>query len=383
MPNVKSIKKYVGVYYSESQVRRWRERPDRIYWVSFREARTGKLRWERCGWASDGVTPESAQRIRYRLLEKDRTGKYKPKRVRRVEQMTFGELIEKHYLPWTDENKKRSHDRSRYTIWLKPKLAKKALIEIAPLDLERIKKDMRKAGKSDATIAHALKVVRQAYNKAIAWGLWQGENPCKGVTFPKLDNARQRFFSHDEAADLLKALQEQDPQTARVAKLSLYSGLRLGEVFNLTWANIDHSHGIIHVLDAKSGERPVFITDPIREVLDELPPGDPDEPLFKTKRGDRVVWLSKAFRKVVDSLKMNEGISDPRERVTFHTLRHTYASWAVMAGVPLYQVGKALGHKTLTMTQRYSHLSTESQRAVFEAVANSVGTKKADKNKEI
>jgi integrase len=82
-----------------------------------------------------------------------------------------------------------------------------------------------------------------------------------------------------------------------------------------------------------------------------------------------VSQLSKSFAATVNELKLNEGVSDPRERVTFHTLRHTYASWAVMAGVPLYVVGKALGHKTLMMTQRYSHLAPESHRAAFEAVA--------------
>ncbi|MEJ2069432.1 MAG: NAD(P)(+) transhydrogenase (Re/Si-specific) subunit beta, partial [Syntrophobacterales bacterium] len=58
-----------------------------------------------------------------------------------------------------------------------------------------------------------------------------------------------------------------------------------------------------------------------------------------------------------------------REKLSFHTLRHTYASWAVMAGVPPYVVGKALGHKTLVMTQRYAHLAPDSHRIVFEAVA--------------
>ena len=71
----------------------------------------------------------------------------------------------------------------------------------------------------------------------------------------------------------------------------------------------------------------------------------------------------------MNELELNEGISDPRERATFHTLRHTYASWAVMAGLPLYVVGKALGHRTLTITQRYSQLAPDSHRAAFEAVA--------------
>ena len=64
-----------------------------------------------------------------------------------------------------------------------------------------------------------------------------------------------------------------------------------------------------------------------------------------------------------------EGLDRRRTRVSFHTLRHTYASWAVMEGVPLYVVGKAIGHKTTVMNQRFSHLAPESHRAAFEAVA--------------
>ena len=152
--------------------------------------------------------------------------------------------------------------------------------------------------------------------------------------------------------------------------MSLYGGLRLGEIFGLKWSNVDLIHGILTVLDTKSGEsRPIFITDQIESVIGELSRGEPDELLFKTRFGQPVVWLSKVFREVVDELGLNKGISDRREKVTFHTLRHTFASWSVMSGVPLFVVGKALGHKTTVMTQRYSHLSPDSQKAAFEAVA--------------
>ena len=98
------------------------------------------------------VTPEAAQRRRYELLEQDRAGEYKPKQERKADQLTFGELMEKHYLPWAGENKKHAHDdRSRYLHWLKPRFADKLLRDIAPLDLERVKKEMREAGKSEAT----------------------------------------------------------------------------------------------------------------------------------------------------------------------------------------------------------------------------------------
>jgi integrase len=367
----KSVKKYVGVYYTESKIRKWRERPDRCYWVAFKDARTGKLRWERCGWASEGWTPEAAQRRRHELLEEDRTGEYKPKVERKADLLTFGELLEKHYLPWADENKRRARDdRSMYRSWLESRLKEKTLKEISSLDLERLKKDMRQAGKAEATVKHALCLVREAYNKGGAWRLYNGENPCKGVSFPKPNNARQRFLTPEAADRLLIALGERSPQIARVATLSLYAGLRLGEVFNLRWKDVDIEHGILHVMDTKNREsRPAFVTEPIRELLKELTPGLPEEPLFATKAGDPVVWLSKAFKKTVDSMGLNKGINDPRQKVTFHSLRHTFASRAIMAGVPIYVVGKALGHKSTAMTQRYSHLAPESQKTAFEAVA--------------
>jgi len=368
-----SVKKYAGVFYVESTAKKWRERPDRVYWVAFKDAKANKLRWERCGWASEGWTPEAAQRRRYELLEQDRAGDYKPKQERKADLISFGELLEQHYLPWSAENKRRARDdHAMYRNWLKPHLAEKSLRDVAPLDLERLKRAMRDAGKAEATVKHALCLIRQAFNKAVVWRLWSGENPCKGVAFPIPNNARQRFLSQEEAARLLDVLRRRSPQVARIATMSLYGGLRLGEVLGLTWGNVDIKNGIIMAQDTKNHEpRPVFITDPIRTVLAELSSGTPDELLFKSKTGNPVQWLSKSFAATVRELKLNEGISDRRERLCFHSLRHTHASWAVMAGVPLYVVGKAIGHKTLTMTARYSHLAPESHRVAFEAVAQS------------
>jgi integrase len=371
MPERKSIPKFVGVYYRESEKRKWRERPDRIYWVSFKDSQTGKLHWERCGWASEGWTPERAQRRRFELLEQDRTGEYQSKKERRQNDLTFKELMEGHYLPWSDQNKRRwRDDRSRYKTWLEPLLAEKTLNTIGALDLERLKRTMRDKGKSDATVRHALCLVRQAFNKAVEWRLWAGENPCKAIRFPKPNNARLRFLSHAEADTLMQALAKKSKQIERVARLSLYGGFRVAEIFSLSWSNVDRGNRVITILDTKNGEsRPIFISPHIKAVLDELTPGEPDEPIFKTRQKKSVVWLSKSFQRVINELGWNKGITDRRQKVTFHTLRHSFASWSVMAGVPLYQVGKALGHKTTTMTARYSHLSPDSQRAAFEAVS--------------
>ena len=368
----KSVVKYVGVYYTESKTRKWRERPDRIYWVNFKDARTGKLQWERCGWASEGWTPEAAQNRRHEILQQKLAGRYKPKQQRKSEQITFDEFMTQHYLPWGDSNKKRApEDRSLYKTWLKLRFGGKELQEISPEDLEKMKKEMRELGKAEATIKHALCLVRQAFNKATDWRRWHGENPCKTVDFPKPKNQRQRFLSAQEADKLIDALKARSVQLAEVALFGLLTGCRLREIFGLTWSNVDFSHGHLTVLDSKNGDaRHIALTDPIRSLLEGLSKGTPTDPLFKNRKGGRVGWLSKVFKSVVDSTGLNNGITDSRQKVTFHTLRHTYASWAVMKGVPLFVVGKSLGHKTLTMTERYSHLAPGSLDEAFQAVAD-------------
>lgn len=370
MAKKKVLKRFLGVYFSESRHRFWRERPDRCYWVNFKDAH-GKLHWERCGWASEGWTPEAAQKRRYEILEKDRVGTYKTKAARRAERLTLGEFMEKHYLPWAAANKRRCRDDlSIWKTWLAPRFAGTPLGEIASLDLERLKREMREAGRAEATVKHALCLVRQAFNRAALWRLHRGPNPCQGVKFPRINNGRLRFLTREEAALLLAALAERSPRVARMAALSLYGGLRLGEVSALRWGDVDLQQGLIILRDTKNRtSRPVFITAPIREVLQEIGPGEPEDLVFRTQTGGPVRGSGHAFARVVAALGLNAGLTDPRMKVTFHTLRHTYASWAVMAGVPLYVVGKALGHKTLTMTARYSHLAPDSHRQAAEAVA--------------
>lgn len=69
----------------------------------------------------------------------------------------------------------------------------------------------------------------------------------------------------------------------------------------------------------------------------------------------------KTFYRAVDKSGLNQNVTDRRQRVVFHTLRHTFASWLVQKGVHLSTIGQLLGHTSMKMTMRYAHLDPTKQ----------------------
>jgi len=360
----KRVKKFQGVYYRESKNRTFNGKPDRCFDICYKD-QNGKLIWEKIGWVSEGYTAAMASQIRSERLRSIRHGEELPKRKKK--EITFGEAWER-YNEWLETGKKRPRDdRYNYKNHLKDRFADKPLSKISPFDLERMKAELLKAGKSPATVKHCLVLVRQIINKAIAWGLWHGENPVKKVKMPRLNNQRVRFLSYEEANLLLDHLGKISPQVRDMALLSLHSGLRAGEIFNLRWQDIDPENGLIHVSDPKSGRsRKAFMTETVKRMFDSKQRGNPDELVFKNRKGEKITEISKTFSKVVKHLGFNDGVTDPRQRVTFHTLRHTFASWLAIQGTPILTIKELLGHQTLAMTERYSHLIPDNK---IEAIA--------------
>jgi len=80
--------------------------------------------------------------------------------------------------------------------------------------------------------------------------------------------------------------------------------------------------------------------------------------------------VPKIFKDCVDDLKLNENIPDKKDMVVFHTLRHTFASWLAIEGVPLYTIQILMGHKTIEMTQRYAHLCPDHKRKAINILAD-------------
>jgi integrase len=164
------------------------------------------------------------------------------------------------------------------------------------------------------------------------------------VKLPKIPEGRTLYLSPSE----LKAVFEIAPEWMRIPlALAAFTGMRRGELLALRWMDVDLANRRLYLHETKNGSLRVL---PLNELtfglLSLLPRTAPADAVLAGVDGQK---LSVYTRRLFQSL----GIDD----ASFHSLRHTAASWLVMAGVDLYAVGQVLGHRTPRMTQRYAHLS--------------------------
>jgi len=315
-----------------------------------------------------GNSLKAARELEAKIKSELVSGDYYDRRQAARENIKYKDYITNKYMPYAKSNKK-SYDREEVNLrlWILPVIGDKPIKNISPFDIEKIKKKMAEANKAPRTIQYVIAIIRHTINKAVDWGIYTGINPATRVKKPKINNKRTRFLTPNEAQDLLSELQKHSIQTYEMALLSLHTGMRAGEIFNLKFGDIDFANGIIHIRDPKSGEdRVAYLTEEISDMLSSKQ-GEPNEYVFKDENGNRIERISKTFFRVVDKLGLNKGITDDKDKVVFHTLRHTFASWLAMKGTPIYTIKELMGHKTLAMTERYSHLSPNTQR---DAISN-------------
>lgn len=137
-------------------------------------------------------------------------------------------------------------------------------------------------------------------------------------------------MSHEEAEALLNALKGKGALTHDLALLSLHTGLRVGEMAKLKWCHIDLDRGLITVMDPKGVEgRTAFMTKKVKAMFEAMKRGEPNDFIFTKGKGEQMQDAPRDFSEVVMGLGLNDGITDRRQRVYFHTCRHTFASWHV------------------------------------------------------
>jgi len=393
--------KFPGVRFYEHASRKHGVKFDRYF--AIRAQVGGKRREEGLGWASEGWSEQKAATVlaelkkahatgdgpaslaeKRALADAERKARQEVEAQEKREALTFAEFFSGHYAPHARQDKKHGSYRredSLFRNWISKAFNSRPLKKIGVVDLERLKRAMSEGGLTPRTIEYALAVVRQVFNHARRLGFYEGESPTRLVKKPKVNNARLRYLEHEEAEALLAELSGISPDIRDLALLSLHCGLRFGEAAALAWNNVDFSKGVLALLDTKHGDRVVPITARVRDMLEERRElGEPGL-VFPARGGGQRERISKTFMAAVDRLGFNYGREDARERVTFHTLRHTFASWHVLAGTDLYTLGRLMGHKTPNMTARYGHLSPEGAARATRAFEASLKQKASPSKK--
>lgn len=393
-----------GVRFREHPSRKHGVRPDRYYSIRYKLA--GRDREEALGWASAGWSEQKAVEYLSELKKAQRTGEgeqtlsekrakaceerklAEQERQKQAEQeardsITFLEFFEESYLPAIEGIRKPESirkTREHVKNWLGPVLGTLPLQKIKPLHLEKVRSTLVKAGRSPRTVQYVMASFRTVWNKARNHGLVVEESPTKRIEHLRVSNTRQRYLKRFEAEALLQAVRQRSEQTYQISLLSLHTGMRFSEITGLTWSHIDFDARKIHILNAKGDkDRSVPMTREVFAVLDGLPKGGGNEYVFPSRSNGRIGKISKSFDLAVRELGLNDNITDPKLRFTFHCLRHTHASWMIESGTDLFLVQKQLGHSTPVVTQRYAHISDaqlEEASKAFEALLEKPRSKK-------
>ena len=349
---------------------------------------------EKIGWLFEGMTLEKAITRIHELKENKHHGtgpatvkaKRAARRTLEVEKkkteaeekkrlITFAEVWQK-YLPVSKATKKNRKGWKReiplFENYVQPVIGNMPLSNVKPLHLERIKKNMADIGRAPRTITYALAVTRQVFNFAIRNNLFTGKNPVSDVAKPSSDNSRTRFFSRTEAECLLNEFKKIGlADVYGMTLLSFRCGLRSAESIGLTWGAVDFENEQIHIMDTKSGRnRFAFMTADVKDWFSNRlimsKDRGPDDLIFSRADGAPYLETPKIFQKTVNDMGFNDGVTDRRHKLVYHSCRHSFASWHAKAGTSLHVLQKLLGHETFAMVLRYAHLQPDTLKAAVK-----------------
>lgn len=300
------------------------------------------------------------------------------KRIKDVEarKHTLSNLIDR-YIQF--ELPQRKSDKEKFVSqlnWWKEKIGFYLLSDITSALLSEYKEILStepsikpkngKTTRSNATVNRYMACLSIVLSKAVKEWEWMEENPMFKVSKKKEPRGRVRYLTNKEVASLLKACKKSSEELYLLVLIALSTGARYGEIIKLTWDTIDLKNRTFHFLDTKNGEdRGVPIPN---IVYDELINFSKVRKLnsillFARKDGKKALFMKKGFRNSIEKC----GIDD----FTFHDLRHTAASYLAMNNASLLEIAEILGHKTLAMVKRYSHLTQKHTADLLERMNDS------------
>jgi integrase/transposase len=227
-----------------------------------------------------------------------------------------------------------------------------------------------------ASANYVVCVVGSLYSRIIDdWKLSTMNNPNHKIRLFKL-KTRERFLTPEERqhveATLLRGLQIPPGRKGHLDRMGVWAlqllsltGLRRDEILTLTWPMVDWQHRCLNLPETKTGQRSVPVPSQVMTLLRQIHDrtgNRKDGLVVRSRTGRKLSGLNLTWKNIREAV----GIPDVR----LHDLRHSFASDALMGGVPLAIVGEMLGHRQPSTTKRYAHLAN---RVVREALEHTAG----------
>lgn len=298
-------------------------------------------------------TKKLAELAIYKRKVQKAEGKFLDKK--RVPKVLFKDFSEFYYKTYSIPNKLSAPTDRVVINNLNKFFGDKYLHQITPLMVEQYRA-LRKEHVKPRTINIEHQILSHMLSKAVEWGK-ASDNPASKVKKFREDSHRLRFLDNEEINRLL----EKAPLNLKpLIEVALYTGMRRGELFNLTWKDIDWNRRVIHVVKSKSGKvREIPMSNIAHNILLKL----------KSTGNQEKVFDKTNFRKLFALAVRKAEINSFR----FHDLRHTFASHLIMSGSDLVTAKELLGHSRIETTMIYSHLSPDHKKQAVEQLANKIG----------
>lgn len=281
---------------------------------------------------------------------------------------TLAEAIDRYLvdvLPYKEHNRDAVNVR-RQLAWWRNELGAFALSAVTAAAVSEARDKLRRGtnggkGKtaktrSPATVNRYLMALSVVLRAAADEWMWIEATPMAKVRKLGEPRGRVRFLSDNERKALLAACKNTESgMLYPVVVVALSTGMRQGEILGLTWDRVDLRRGALVIEESKNGERRTVplvghAADVIRQYRRTYRRLDCNL-VFPSRDGKRPAALRQSWHRAVASA----GLSDFR----FHDLRHSAASYLAMNGASITEIADVLGHKTLAMVKRYSHLTEQ------------------------
>ncbi len=389
---------FKGVRYREHPKKKHGIMKDRYFVIRYQQ--NGKRKEEKLGWSSEGWTPEKAAlqlaelkqaatvgkgptrlQERREIAEKTKAEELEEKIRFEKENVTFERFFEDTYFPVAKTRKKPGtygKERQHFKLWLNPLVGGMPIRSITEIHLQKIVKGMTIKELSIRYMEYVLSTFRVVWKTARDRGLVVGAYPGEKIKLPKVDNGRVRYLTHEEADSLLNRLAERNNDMHDMTLFSLHTGARAKEVFELTWGCVDIVQESVLLKDTKNGKnRYAFMTPEVKAMFSRRKRGVGNERVFKNGNGGNVKETPQTFRTVVKELGLNDNVDDARLLVVFHTCRHTFGSWHAQMGTPPTVLKELMGHSTLKVTERYTHVSAHHLRQAMHGFGEAMGGNRA------